>query len=92
VQRSPWTFTTDPAEQVHLQIDADAADIANEDFGRTAVKQVEGATTLVTFDCGNFDFAVSKILAAKGSIRVVRGETLLARLQAELAAVAGHYA
>ena len=43
---------------------------------------------LVTFDCGNFEFAATRILAAKGAIRIVRGERLRARIAEELAAIA----
>jgi predicted DNA-binding transcriptional regulator YafY len=91
VQRSPWTFTTDPAETVQLQMSSDAADIANEDFGSGAVRNIDGANTLVTFECGNFDFAVSKILAAKGAISVLRGDRLRRQLQAELLAISERY-
>ena len=90
-QRSPWTFTIDPVEEVQLALTADAAEIANEDFGPTVVKRQQGDKTLVTFDCGNFEFAATRILSAKGAIRVVRGERLRARIFAELDAIGGHY-
>ena len=38
-QRSPWTFTIEPPEEVQLAITAEAAEIANEDFGLTSVKR-----------------------------------------------------
>jgi len=90
-QRSPWTFTTDAPEEVQLALSPDAAEVANEDFGATAVKRQQGDTTLVTFDCGNFEFAATRILAAKGAIRLVRGERLRARILAELEQLAAHY-
>ena len=37
--RSPWTFTTEPPEEVQLALAAEAAEVANEDFGPTAVKR-----------------------------------------------------
>jgi proteasome accessory factor B len=89
--RSPWTFTTDPPEEVQLALSADAAEIASEDFGATGVKRPAGDTTFVTFDCGNLEFAATRILAAKGAIRLVRGDRLRARILSELDAIATHY-
>ncbi len=66
--------------------------MANEDFGPEAVRTPgpDGSVRL-RFACGNPDFAVSRILAAKGAIRVLAGPRLLQRLQGELAAVAEQY-
>src|SRR5262249_42486820 len=80
VQRSPWTFASEPPEEVQLALSAEAAEVANEDFGPTAVKRVDGDRTLITFDCMNFEFAASRVLAAKGAIRVVRGPRLQTRI------------
>jgi proteasome accessory factor B len=90
-QRSPWTFTSDPPEQVQLALAPEAAEVGNEDFGLTAVKRVDGDRTLVTFDCGNLEFAATRVLAAKGAIRLERGERLRARIHDELDAIALHY-
>jgi proteasome accessory factor B len=89
--RSPWTFTTEPAEEVQLVLSAQAAEVANEDFGPTAVKRHEGDRTFITFDCTNPEFAVNKVLAAKGAIQVTRGDRLKARIVAELDAIAESY-
>lgn len=91
-QRSPWTFTTEPAEEVELVLSAEAADVANEDFGPTAVVRHEGEHVVVRFACGNCDFAVSRVLASKGAITVRQGERLHRRLAEELAKVAEQYA
>ncbi len=91
-QRSPWTFATDPPEEVQLAISADAAEVANEDFGPNVVKRHDGDRTLVTFDCTNLEFAATRVLAAKGAIRVVRGDRLRARIADELDAIEVHYA
>lgn len=91
-QRSPWTFTTDPPEEVQLALSPEAAEVGNEDFGPTAVKRQDGDRTLITFDCGNLEFAATRILAAKGAIRIVRGDRLRARIAAELDAIELHYA
>jgi proteasome accessory factor B len=48
--RSPWTFASEPAEEVQLALLAEASEIANEDFGPTAVKRIDGDRTLITFD------------------------------------------
>ncbi len=89
--RSPWTFTTEPAEEVQLVLSLEAAEVANEDFGPTAVKRQDGDRTLITFDCANPEFAVSRILASKGAIHVTRGDRLRARIAAELDAIDSVY-
>ena len=89
--RSPWTFTSEPAEEVQLAFSAEAAEVANEEFGPTAVKRQDGDRTLITFDCANPEFATSKVLAAKGAIQVVRGDRLRARIAAELDAIEVRY-
>ncbi len=90
-QRSPWTFTTDLPEEVQLELSPGAAEVGNENFGLAAVKRHDGDRLLITFDCGNFEFAATRILAAKGAIRIVRGDRLRARVGEELAAIALHY-
>jgi predicted DNA-binding transcriptional regulator YafY len=90
-QRSPWTFTTDPPEEVQLALATEAAEVGNEDFGPTGVKRQDGDRMLVTFDCANFEFAATRVLAAKGAIRVLRGERLRERIVGELDAIATHY-
>jgi predicted DNA-binding transcriptional regulator YafY len=90
--RSAWTFVSSTVEEVELDIGAEAAAVANEDFGPDAVRTPgpDGAVRL-RFACGNPDFAVSRILAAKGAIRVLSGPRLLNRLHSELASVAEQY-
>lgn len=90
-QRSPWTFNTDPPEEIQLALAPEAAEVGNEDFGLTAVKRIDGDRTLVTFDCGNLEFAATRILAAKGAIRLLRGHRLRARIHDELDAIEAHY-
>jgi proteasome accessory factor B len=90
-QRSPWTFTTDPPEEIQLSLSPEAAEVGNEDFGLAAVKRQDGDRLLITFDCGNFEFAATRILAAKGAIKIVRGERLRARIAEELSAIDDHY-
>jgi proteasome accessory factor B len=90
-QRSPWTFTTEPAEPVELVLSAEAADVANEDFGAAAELRHEDDHTLVSFSCGNPEFAVSRVLASKGAITVRRGERLRQRIAEELTAIAARY-
>jgi proteasome accessory factor B len=90
-QRSPWTFHSEPPEEVQLALAPEAAEVGNEDLGLTAVKRVDGDRTLVTFDCGNLEFAATRVLAAKGAIRLLRGDRLRARIHAELDAIEVHY-
>lgn len=89
--RSPWTFTTEPPEEVQLALSLEAAEVANEDFGPTGVKRADHDRTLITFDCANPEFAVSRILASKGAIHVTRGDRLRARIAAELDAIDALY-
>ncbi len=89
--RSPWTFSTEPPEEVQLALLAEAAEVANEDFGPTAVKRQDGERMLITFDCANPEFAVSRILASKGAIQVIRGDRLRARILAELDGIDTRY-
>ncbi len=90
-QRSPWTFATEPPEEVQLSLAPAAAEVANEDFGATLVKRVEGDRTLITFDCTNPEFATTRVLAAKGAITVERGDRLRARIAEELVAISALY-
>jgi len=89
--RSPWTFTTEPPEEVQLALSPAAAEVANEDFGPTAVKRQDGDRTLITFDCSNPEFATMRVLAAKGAIKVTRGDRLRARIAAEIDAIGVRY-
>lgn len=90
-QRSPWTFTGEPPELVELALSAEAADVANEDFGPAAEVLQQGDRTVIRFPCGNPDFAVSRVLASKGAITVQLGERLRGRIAEELAAIAARY-
>ena len=77
---------------MELEIRPEAAAVANEDFGPDARRadQADGSVRL-RFPCGNPEFAVSRILAAKGAIQVRAGTRLLQRLRDELRAVADTY-
>jgi proteasome accessory factor B len=90
--RSPWTFDIEPAEQVELELRREAADHTHDDFGTGAETTTEGENTIVRFSCANPEFAVSKILAAKGAIAIRRGDRLRQRVAEELAAVDARYA
>ncbi len=90
-QRSPWAFTVDPPEEVQLALAPEAAEVANEDFGPSVVKRIDGDRTLITFDCSNLEFAATRVLAAKGAIHVLRGDRLRAKIAEELASIDTHY-
>lgn len=92
VQRSPWTFETESPELVELELSPQAADVGNEDFGPGAERiTLDGGRVRIRLVCRNPDFAVSRILAAKGAITLRAGAALAARVDAELAAIAEHY-
>lgn len=92
--RSPWTFRADTdGEDVELEFLPEAASAANEDFGADARRTPgAGGAVRVRFVCHNPDFAVSRVLEAKGAIRVRRGPRLRKRIADELTAVRGMYA
>ncbi len=93
VSQSPWTFAIHEAEPVELEIHPEAADVANEDFGDIAQREQgpEGCVR-IRFYCTNFDFAISRILAAKGGIVVRKGPLLRERLTAQLKHLHKYYA
>ncbi len=91
--RSPWTFTPEAIEEVELEIRPEAADTANEEFGPGAVhEKTDDGATRIRFACGNPEYAVSRVLAAKGGIVVHRGARVRQRLANELAAIQERYA
>ncbi len=91
VHRSPWTFATEPAEAVELELFPEAADVAAEDFGEAAEKRTEGEHTFIRYPCTNPEFATTRVLKAKGAIVVRSGARLRARVADELAAIAARY-
>jgi len=90
--RSPWTFNPAPVEPVDLEIQSEVASVANEDFGPAAVKtRLDGGAVRVEFPCGNPDYVVSRVLAAKGGIVVRSGDRVKKTLEQELTRVREHY-
>jgi predicted DNA-binding transcriptional regulator YafY len=91
--RSPWTFEIEAPVPVVLDVLPAAAAIADEDFGKS-VKRAPlpgGKGTRVTFTCANPDFVVGRVLAAKGGLVVREPAALVARVRAELDALAARY-
>jgi hypothetical protein len=76
---------------VQLALLPEAAEVGNEDFGPSAVKRTQGDRMLITFDCSNLEFAATRVLAAKGAIKILRGDRLRARVTEELDAIDTHY-
>ena len=90
--RSPWTFTPEPVELVELELLPEAADTLNDDFGPSATRTTtESGSTRLSFQCGNPDYATSRVLAAKGAIRVLGGARLRQRIADEIAAIQEFY-
>ncbi len=90
--RSPWTFEQGPAEDVELEFRDEAVSAANEDFGPDASRsELSGGAMRVRFPCTNPEYAMSRVLMAKGAIRVKRGPRLRKRIADELASVKGMY-
>jgi proteasome accessory factor B len=89
---SPWTFAAAPPEPVILEFRPEAANAAGEDLGKGAARtDLPDGSIRVRFECANPDYVISRIMSAKGDIRVIEGERLAARLAAEIDAVEGHY-
>jgi len=90
--RSPWTFQQAEPEDVELEFRPEVAGAANEDFGASAKRrELANGTVCVRFECGNPEYAVSRVLAAKGAIRVRRGDGLRKIIADELASVRAMY-
>ena len=93
IARTPWMFKPEASESVVLEILPEAADTINEDFGpgaeRTALES--GGGTRIAFECGNPDYVTSRVLAAKGAIRVHAGANVRQRIIDELAAIQERY-
>ncbi len=86
--RSPWTFAPSPSEEVVLQFRAEALSSANEDFGPSAIRtEKSDGSIVIRFASGNPVFVVSRLLAAKGAIRLLAGDACKAGLSEELAAM-----
>ncbi len=93
--RSPWTFSPQAREFVQLELQAEALSAANEDFGSAAVREDDDDGELrvrIRFETGNPEFVVSRILAAKGAMRLLEGEQCKALLASELTAIEAIYA
>lgn len=90
--RSPWTFDSQPVEIVELEIRPEVASVANEEFGPTAEKSKVDDSIIVKFPCGNADYVVSRVLAAKGGLVVRAGDRVKKSLEDELTKVREHYA
>ena len=90
--RSPWTFQPEQAEPVELIVKPDSSHIAKEEFGAEATLTSQAdKSTVVKFACGNRDYAVSRILAAKGGLEVKTGKKLKQALKTELSAIVEAY-
>jgi proteasome accessory factor B len=86
--RTPWTFAPHEVEEVELAFAREALSATNEDFGASAHKlEDDDGTIRVRFSSGNPDYIVSRVLAAKGAIRLLAGEQCKRYLRQELAAI-----
>jgi proteasome accessory factor B len=86
--RSPWTFSPSEAEEIEIELRHEALSTANEDFGNDAVREdAENDCVRIRFKSGNIDYVVSRVLAAKGGIRVLQGDRVMAALRTELQAI-----
>ncbi len=91
--RSPWTFSPAAVEPIELELRPEAASTANEDFGPDArTERLEDGAIRISFSCGNPDYVVSRVLAAKGAILVRKGDRVTRMLEDELAKIREHYA
>ncbi len=94
--RSPWTFAPKDVEEVTLELGGEALSAANEDFGDDATREdvdVDGDMRVrIRFSTGNPEFVVSRLLASKGSMKLLEGAQCKALLAEELAAIEAIYA
>src|SRR5262249_32197412 len=90
--RSPWTFEIEPPVTVELEVRPEGGAVANEDFGDGAERRALGnGGILVRWSCGNPDYVVARILAAKGALVARAPEALRARVRAELGRTLARY-
>lgn len=86
--RSPWTFVPHQAASVLLEFDNEALSAANEDFGKDATREeLEDGKVRIRFQSGNPDYVVSRILSAKGAMRLLEGDACKQKLAEEVAAI-----
>jgi proteasome accessory factor B len=86
--RSPWTFSPQTPASVVLEFEKEALSAANEDFGKSAEREdLNDGTVRIRFESGNPDYVVSRILAAKGAMRILEGEECKNRLAKEVLAI-----
>lgn len=91
--RSPWTFSPQATASVLLEFDKESLSAANEDFGKTAQREeTSEGKVRIRFESGNPDYVVSRILAAKGGMRILEGEACQKRLAEEVLAIEELYA
>jgi proteasome accessory factor B len=96
VQRSAWVFRAGPSElfDVTLDIGPDRAWMADEDFGPDGRRETlapenvgDEPWTRVTFQSGNPDYVVTRVLDAVGHMRVVAPSDLRERVRTTATAV-----
>lgn len=86
--RSPWTFAPHPVERVRLEFADAARSAANEDFGSEVERHDDASgSIIIAFSSGNPEYVVSRILAAKGAIRLVDGDHCRRLLAEEVSAI-----
>ncbi len=90
--RSPWTYSPHPPASVVLEFEQEALGAANEDFGSSAEREERpDGKVRIRFQTGNPDYVVSRILSAKGAMRIIEGERCKEGLAEELSAIAELY-
>lgn len=74
-------------------MDSDAQNSASGSSAGSSSRRPEAraSNTQIAFQCGNPEYLISRVLAAKGAIRVISGARVRERIFEELAAIAEHY-
>jgi proteasome accessory factor B len=68
-----------------------AAVLPDESPGHSKTEDADADTTRIAFQCGNPDYVTSRVLAAKGAIRVLAGPQARQRIRDELATIEEYY-
>ena len=93
-----WKFSdkfhvVDRVRSLVLEFDQESLSAANEDFGKTAEREeMSDGKVRIRFESGNPDYVVSRILSAKGAMRILEGEACQKRLAEEVLAIEELYA
>lgn len=88
---SPWRFDREAQVAVQLFVSAEVPWVAEEDFGEALRSPAHDGDTdgvVVSFQCGNPEYLIGRVLGSAGALRVLAPEQLRRRVAESATAVA----